>query len=516
MLKKLMAGILSVSLIFSSLPVYVMAVPSGAAIEQDEDDDYTPARRSDDTDENEDGERRIGEGQFVYSEESSTEPTTVAIIVDQSGVSTPEGITANLNIQAEGAALIDAKTGTLLYGKHAENKMYPASMTKVMTLLVACENGNLDDLVTVSENAVNSIPWDSSKMGLEAGEQLSLSDLLYGLILVSGNDAAMVIAEHIGGSEEGFVEMMNAKAKELGCENTHFVNPHGYHDDAHYTTPLDMARIAQAASQNEKVNEIWGSADHSVPATSKHEARVLNHSDKMIQPTTRFYDERVKGGKTGFHNQAMNTLASYGINGEIELVAVVMKDNGYDPTYEDTKTLFDYGFALYDERKLYGREQFERVLPVIQYYRSEPLDLGTVNVTLEKDLTAYTPSFINAQTVGIKYDLPEKLIAPVHKDDVLGKVTISYADMELGSVNIIALDTVEETPEAELDRQRMRETFVKILKTVFTLFVVAVVLFAAVILGLRAWFRSQRKRKRSGKSSPHNDKKKKKVKIKLK
>ena len=557
MLKKIMAAALAFTVFTAALPLDTSAVPSGAGVEYDyyeedidndtsddddddeytapsqgrannnnnnDDDDDTPTTRKQRTvfDENGDTERRVGEGQFVYAEESTSEATTVAIIVDQSGVSTPEGIKADINIMAEAAALIDAKTGTMLYGKNADQKMYPASMTKVMTVLLACEKGNLDDMVTVSENAVNSIPWDSSKADLEVGEELSLSDLLHAVILVSGNDAAVVVAEHIAGSEEAFVRMMNERAKELGCENTHFVNPHGYHDEDHYTTPHDMALIAQAASQNENVNKIWGSSDHSIPATNKHEARLLNHSDKMLQPTTPFYDERIKGGKTGFHNQALNTLASYAVNGDVELVAVVMKDNGYDATYQDTKTLIDYGFALYKERKLYGRDMFQRILPVVQHYKDETVDLGTVAVTVSGDITAYTPEFINSDTVGVKYDLPNELEAPIELGQVLGTLTVTYGDTVFGTLDIVPENPVAAIPTSKLDSQRRWRAFKNGLKVIGITLLVVIAVLAAITFGLRAWFISQRKRRggkketNSGERAPQPPKKKKKVKIKFK
>ncbi len=516
--KRFIGGVIAASMLFSVLPAEVFAVPSGSAIEYDDEDERPAGRRNYDEDEDE-NERGGDSEQFRYSEETTTEPTTVSIVVDESGVSTPDGVAANISVQAEGAALIDAKTGMLLYGKNAEKRMYPASMTKVMTLLVACESGKLDDIVTVSGNAVNSIPWDSSKADLVEGEEISLQDLLYGLILVSGNDAAVAIAEQVGGSEEKFVEMMNEKAKELGCENTHFVNPHGYHDEQHYTTPHDMAIIVRAAAQNENAVKIMGSSDHSINATNKHEARVLNHSDKMLQPTTQFYDERIKGGKTGFHNQAMNTLASYAENGDVQLAAVVMKDNGYNPTYEDTKTLLDYGFSLYKERVLYSRDRFERIVPVVQYYKDETVDLGTVNVTLANDLTAFTPSFINEDTVVINCEMPEKLEAPVAQDQVVGKVTVSYAGSELGTIDIVPVNAVEAIPEKELARQRRHEAFVKAIKVILTAVLVIVIGFICLIFGLRAWFISQKKRRGGKKRRPANTpepKKKKKIKIKLK
>lgn len=167
---------------------------------------------------------------------------------------------------AGGGGVFNLATGECTYGQNLFGRMYPASTTKILTCLVAIEQGNLSDMVTVSEHAADQTP-DSSVAGLAAGDVMTLKDLLYGLMLRSGNDAAIAIAEHIGGSEEGFAELMNAKAKSLGATQSHFITPHGLHQDDHYTTIYDMYLIFQAAIQNETFLEVISSASYDVSYT---------------------------------------------------------------------------------------------------------------------------------------------------------------------------------------------------------------------------------------------------------
>lgn len=218
---------------------------------------------------------------------------------------------------AGGGGVFNLATGECTYGQNLFGRMYPASTTKILTCLVAIEQGNLSDMVTVSEHAADQTP-DSSVAGLAAGDVMTLKDLLYGLMLRSGNDAAIAIAEHIGGSEEGFAKLMNAKAKSLGATQSHFVTPHGLHQDDHYTTIYDMYLIFQAALQNETFLEVISSASYDVSYTgSSGEAksqtwvstnRYLNGKEKAPTGFT------VIGGKTGTTYEAGYCLVLYSYN----------------------------------------------------------------------------------------------------------------------------------------------------------------------------------------------------------
>ncbi len=253
----------------------------------------------------------------------------------------------------QGAAgyVLEANTGTTLYAYNADERLYPASITKIMTALVAIENTeDLSDTLTFSNAAVNGISWDSSRIGAMVGEQMTVEQALYGLMLKSGNDAAVALAEYVSDSEEEFCELMNARAAELGCTDTHFVNSHGLHDPDHYTTAHDMALIMQEATKNEIFHTIDSAVTYQVPPTNKHaDGFYWTMSNKMMNPNSQYYYDGVICGKTGFTDQAGNTLVTCAQRGDAYLVCVVMRCQ--QTHYADTKLLFDYGFnnfTVYD------------------------------------------------------------------------------------------------------------------------------------------------------------------------
>ncbi len=247
-------------------------------------------------------------------------------------------------VEAEAAVVMDANTGAFLYSKNMEAKEYPASITKIMTALVAIENGNLDKKLKCSEHAVYSIEEGSSHCGLQPGEKITLRQALYALMLESANDAANSIAEKVGGSIEEFVQMMNEKAQELGCVNTHFTNAHGLQDEDHYTCAYDMALITKAAFENETLAEIAGTVEYSIPKTNKvkEERYFINHH-KMMQGGEYQYEGCV-GGKNGYTSDALNTLVTVANRDGRELICVVLRTNGAVKTYEETSSLLDYGY----------------------------------------------------------------------------------------------------------------------------------------------------------------------------
>lgn len=249
-----------------------------------------------------------------------------------------------LSVTAKSAILMDANSGEILYQKDIYKKRYPASITKIMTTLVAIENcQSLYETVTYSENAITSIEPGSSQIYINAGEKLSLEESLYAIMLESANEACNGVAEHIGGSIDGFVEMMNEKAKELGCKKTHFMNPNGLHDDDHYVCAYDMAIITKAALENETFRKIASTVSYTIPATNKCKTqRPLWNHHKMVKRTNYVYDG-VEGGKTGFTMMARNTLVTWCKRDGLELIAVTLRDNGYE-TYTDTKKMFQYGY----------------------------------------------------------------------------------------------------------------------------------------------------------------------------
>ncbi|MBP3873588.1 MAG: D-alanyl-D-alanine carboxypeptidase, partial [Lachnospiraceae bacterium] len=247
-------------------------------------------------------------------------------------------------IQAAAGVVLDMDTGAFLYSKNCDRKLYPASITKIMTCLLTLENADLDAVMTCSP-IVYELDENASNTGLSEGEQMSIRDALYTLMLESANDTANALAEYVGGSMEGFAQMMNAKAESLGCTGTHFSNPSGLHADDHYTTAHDMALIAQAAYANETFRTICGTVEYEVPPTNMYEeTRYLSNHHQMLKGDTDYYTSWCTGGKTGFTQMAWNTLVTYGERDGKRLVCVLLHGNGADQNYLETIDLLNYGF----------------------------------------------------------------------------------------------------------------------------------------------------------------------------
>ncbi|MGN7939136.1 D-alanyl-D-alanine carboxypeptidase family protein [Metabacillus sp. 22489] len=267
----------------------------------------------------------------------------------------PTIISANTNEQlelySEAAILIDAQSGQVLYEKNSQEKLPPASITKIATAIYAIENGNLDDIVTVSENARNA---EGTKVYLEAGEQVPLLKLVQGLLINSGNDAGVAIAEHLSGSVDEFVVDFNRYLEEvIGVENTHFTNPHGLYDPDHVTTAEDMAKITQYAMKNETFREIFSTKE--LPWDGETWDTTLINHHVMVRDGSY---EGVTGGKNGFVTEAGFTLVTTANQENISLIAVTMKTMYDNQVYEDTTKLFNYGFQHYETDTIEMNSQF--------------------------------------------------------------------------------------------------------------------------------------------------------------
>lgn len=253
------------------------------------------------------------------------------------------------NLVSESAILMDASSGLVLFEKKANTKRYPASITKILTTLIALENCSLNEIVTFSHNAVFSIESGSTHIARKEGEQLTMEQCLYAVMLASANEVSNAVAEHVAGSIDAFADLMNKKAKELGCKNTHFTNANGLHNDNHYTTAYDMALISKAALENKTFRKITATRSYTIPITNKSNQAfpMANHQQLLLgYKLTKKYDACI-GGKTGYTNTARNTLVSFASKNGIDLIAVVMKSNATDQ-YKDTIKLFDFGFNNYE------------------------------------------------------------------------------------------------------------------------------------------------------------------------
>lgn len=251
-------------------------------------------------------------------------------------------------IPGEAAVVMEVSTGTVLYEKNPHEQLYPASITKIMTTMLALENCSLDEEVTFSRESVFNIDRESTHISRDVGEIMTMEQCLYAVMLGSANDCAYAVAEHAGRGFDNFIAMMNDKAQELGCENTHFTNPHGLPDDNHYTSAYDMALIARAAIQNETFRAITGTKRYTIPFTNKHpdaETPLVNHHKMLTnyQGDTAYLYDYCIGGKNGYTDIAGNTLVTYAEKDDMTLICVVLKEsnNGH---YKDTRLLLDYCF----------------------------------------------------------------------------------------------------------------------------------------------------------------------------
>lgn len=248
----------------------------------------------------------------------------------------------------EAAVVMEASTGTVLFEKNPHEQLYPASITKIMTTLLAVENCSLDEEVEFSYESVHNIDRDSTHIFRDVGEIMTMEQCLYAVMLGSANDCAYAVGEHTGKGYENFIAMMNQKAEELGCTDTHFNNPHGLSDPEHYTSAYDMALISKAALENETFRTITAAKRYTIPKTNKHpndETPLVNHHKMLTNyngDTAYLYDGCI-GGKTGYTDLARNTLVTFAERDNMTLICVVMKENGTSQ-YTDSKLLLDYCF----------------------------------------------------------------------------------------------------------------------------------------------------------------------------
>ena len=247
------------------------------------------------------------------------------------------------DIASQAAALYNANTGEFLYQKEGDTQFAPASITKIMTGLIAVEQANLDDTIVYSKSATTNLEAGATTLGVVAGDRISVRDSLYGMMLESANEVSNGIAEHVGGSVAGFANMMNARARELGATHTNFVNPNGLNDQNHRTTAKDMALISAEAFKNPTFRAIAGTKTYTFPATrSKSTPTVIKMHHKMVTGVENY--PGVIGGKTGYTKAAGNTLVTCAERNGVRLIVVILKSKGTH--YPDTRALLDYGFEI--------------------------------------------------------------------------------------------------------------------------------------------------------------------------
>lgn len=342
-------------------------------------------------------------------------------------------------IEAGSAILIDATTKTVLYEKEAYSKQYPASITKLMTALLSIENLQPTDTITFSEEAIFGIERGSSHIGMDVGEQITVDQALHGLLLMSANEVANGLAEAVSSSIDAFALRMNERAKELGALNTHFVNPHGLHDDEHYTTAYDMSLIASYLADNEYFLSIMKDYTYQINGTNKtDEIRYLSQDHKMFNPLkdASIFREDVIGGKTGYTDQARHTLVTIARQGKTTLVAVVMKSEKSN-LYSDTNKLLDYGFNSYHSLALHNSNETIKTLPVYTIKSGRPYQAGSCSIGVEKNLSVLVRNDITLQDITTSLELPEYLDMTAQEGTVIGKITYMDHSKILASNHLV-------------------------------------------------------------------------------
>ena len=342
---------------------------------------------------------------------------------------------AGPTVFADGAIVMEASTGLILYEKNIHTQYFPASITKILSTLLAIENSDLNDTITVSYEAEWYVSKTSSRMGLVEGEQLTMEEALYGVMLESANEATYAVGEHVSGAIGNFVSLMNTRAKELGCLNTNFANSHGLHDDNHYTTPYDMALISKAAIANPIFRKITGTSTYAMPATNKSPARLLSNHHLFVLKTLP-YDYAI-GGKTGATPRALNTLVTYAKKDGMTLISVVMHVDTPQHTYDDTAKLLNFAFDNYmiyniEETELANTSTFPSLFQNFPEFVPHETNLLRVGDNGNVILPNGIPYKEAKKTITLT--TPDEL---VHGDNVVGSVSYKYKGKTVGNAPLL-------------------------------------------------------------------------------
>lgn len=341
------------------------------------------------------------------------------------------------NVSAEAIYSVEVSTGKVLFEKNAHEKKFPASTTKVMTALLVLENCELTDTATASYNAISIIPSGYSTAHIQVGETLTIEDLLYALMLPSANEAANILAEHVAGSISSFATMMNTRAEELGCENTHFVNPNGIHNDDHYSTAYDLYLIANEAMRNPEFRKIVSTPTYTLPSTDKYadNDRVCKSTNQLIHVNNsnrsdNYYYKYCIGIKTGYTTQAQNCLISQASKDGLEILNVVLgagtTENNLSIRFLDSIELFEYAYNNYAMTTIKEQNDVIKTIEVKNgTKKTKNLDL------LSKDnLTVFHNLDIDVKTLEPEITLKENFKAPIKQGDIVGTALYKVDDLE--------------------------------------------------------------------------------------
>ncbi len=352
-----------------------------------------------------------------------------------------------VSVGSPSCILMEASSGKVLYEKNANQVRYPASTTKIMTAILALENCELTDVATVSRNAIHSIPPDYVIANIKEGEELTVEQLLNVLLIPSANDVAIVLAEHISGSVSKFSDLMNEKAKEIGCKNTHFVNPNGIHNKNHVSTAYDLALIGRYAMKNATFRKIVQKTQYTLPATNKHskaDRTFKTTNDLLIKNTSKsksnYYYPDATGVKTGYTGEAGNCLVASAKKDNMEVISVVLgaefTKEGLSEKFLDTITLLDYAFEHYSIKTL---QEKNTVLQEVEV-ASATKETKNLKVLIKDNIETLVNKEENLKTLNPEIVI-DKLKAPISIGSKVGTITYTI-DGKTYSSDLIAGDTV--------------------------------------------------------------------------
>lgn len=350
-------------------------------------------------------------------------------------------------IEAPNLFLAETNSDRIIYEREADEKIYPASITKLLTAILVVENCELDETVTVSENAVMSVPRGYVNANLQVGEEITVEDLLYVMLIPSANDAANALAEYVGGSIESFSTMMNTRAKELGCTGSNFTNPSGLHQEEHYTTCRDIYLISKEAISKEYIRKILEKTKYTLPQTNKYTgtSRIFTTTNYMkLKSLSKYYRNYCIGGKTGYTGEAKNCVVEYAQKDGIELVAIVMGESAKvkGQKFLDTIEMFEYVFENYETQQVAKQnEKYETVTVNNATKETKKLDVlynNSVNILRQKSDNEEIEK--NAEYTNLK--------APIQKGDVVGRITYKLEGVEY-IAELIAEENVQESKTLE-------------------------------------------------------------------
>ena len=399
-------------------------------------------------------------------------------------------------VAAKGAILYELNTDTVLLEQDADARLYPASTTKLMTALVAMEYGNPEDIITVPAEAVDGLFELGSASYLLAGEEISFMDLMEYMLIASGNDAANAMAIHISGSISAFADLMNNRAQELGCTNTHFVNPHGLHDEEHYTSARDLLRIAKAAMQNPTIAEIVAKDEVVLPITNKHPQTTTKYTTNYLisrKSTREYYYEGAIGIKTGTTTPAGLCLVAACVKGDYTYYTVVLGaekgENGERNQFIETAKLFDYGAENFSQQVMLSSSE-----PIAEVPVRLSNEKDSVVVTPSENITAMLPNAFETSDLTMKYTVEESVAAPVQAGDVLGKLTVSYEGKTWQLDLVASSDAARSTVLYILDRITgfFASTAFKIIVASIVALIVILVVYVILVNRRRAKRRRRR------------------------